>query len=125
MRRSLIESNRLKDEDKDNIKEHEVADIHRNKSVTLDVRVVNNETDNILKQSSKNWMTTPVTHNEWNKLKNSQPQIENPDCTENKIKIDEMKQNLIRELAKTTNTDMKNWAPLKIKTKMTKITWCW
>ena len=58
---------------------------------------------------------------------NSQPQIENPDYSENKIKIDEMKQNLIRELAKVTNINMKDRGFLKKKKKkwggaMTKIT---
>ena len=33
--------------------------------------------------------------------------------TENMIKIDKMKQNLIREIVKVTNTDMKDRAPQK------------
>ena len=52
-------------------------------------------------------MKTPATENEHRKLKNSQPQIENPDYTENKIKIDEMKQNIIRELVTVTNNIIK------------------
>ena len=35
----------------------------------------------------------PSHRNNYNKLENTLPQIENPDYTENKIKIDEMKQN--------------------------------
>ena len=58
-------------------------------------------------------MKTLTTENESNKSENSQPRIENPDYTENKIKIDEMKENIIRERAKVTNTDMKRKAPLK------------
>ena len=64
-------------------------------------------------------MKTPATENEYNKFENNQPQIEKPDYTENKIKIDEMKQNMIRELAKLTNTDMKD---SNSRNKMTKIT---
>ena len=37
-------------------------------------------------------MKIPATENEYNKLENSQPQLENSDYTENKIKIDKMKQ---------------------------------
>ena len=40
------------------------------------------------------------------KLEKSQSQIENPDYAENKIKIDKMKENTIRELVKITDTDM-------------------
>ena len=58
-------------------------------------------------------MKTPATKNNHSKLENSQPQIENPDYTENNIKIDEMKQNIIRELIKITDTDMKNSVLLK------------
>ena len=52
-------------------------------------------------------MKTPATENEYNKLNDTQPQIEKPDDTENKIKNEERKQSIIRELAKKTNTDMK------------------
>ena len=58
-------------------------------------------------------MKISATENEFNKLENRQPQIENPDFTENKIKIDEMKLDIIREYAKVTNTDMKDREPLK------------
>ena len=60
-------------------------------------------------------MKTLATENVHSKLENNQLQIENPDDTENKIKIDKMKQNIIRELAKVTNTDMKDREPLKMK----------
>ena len=56
---------------------------------------------------------TPETENEYSKLKNSQPHAENHDNAENKIKIDEMRQNKIRELAIVTYTDMKVRASLK------------
>ena len=54
-------------------------------------------------------MKTSATENEFNKLENSQPQIENLDYSENKIKIDKIKQNIIKELAKVINTNMKDW----------------
>ena len=44
-------------------------------------------------------MKTPATENEYNKLVNCRPQIENKDWTENKIKINEMKQNIIWDVA--------------------------
>ena len=47
----------------------------------------NIEVDNTLQQSSNYCMKTSATENEFKKVKNSQPQIENPDNTENKIKI--------------------------------------
>ena len=53
-------------------------------------------------------MKTSATENENSKFENSQSQIENPDFMENKIRIDEMKENIIRELAKLTNRDMKD-----------------
>ena len=40
-------------------------------------------------------MKSSATENEYNKFENTQPEIENPDDTENKIKIDEIKQNVI------------------------------
>ena len=45
-------------------------------------------------------MKIPAAENEYNKFENLKPQIENPDYTKNNIKIDEMKQNITRELAK-------------------------
>ena len=42
------------------------------------------------------------------KSENCQTQRENLVYTENKIKIDEMKRNLIREHTKVTNTDQNN-----------------
>ena len=56
---------------------------------------VNNEADNTLKKLKNDCMKTPATENEYNKLENSQL-IENPIYTGNKIKINEMKQNIIR-----------------------------
>ena len=53
-------------------------------------------------------MNIPATGNKSNKLKNSQPQVENKNYTENKIKIDEMKQNMISELPHICNTNTKN-----------------
>ena len=50
-----------------------------------------NETDNALKQSSNDCMKNSAIENEYNKLEKSQTQLENPDYSENKIKIDEMK----------------------------------
>ena len=74
------------------------------------MNAANNKTDKILKQSSNDSMKTSATENEYNKLGNCQTQIENGGYTENKIK---MKQNIIRDLAKVTNTDMKYRAPKK------------
>ena len=54
-------------------------------------------TDNTLKQSSKDYVKTATMENEYNKLENSQPQIENLGNIENKIKINEKKQNIITE----------------------------
>ena len=51
------------------------------------MNAVNNETDNRLKQSSNDCRKTPATENEYNKLENSQTQIENPDYTENKLAL--------------------------------------
>ena len=69
---------------------------------------------NVLKQSSNDCMKTLAAENIYNKLENIQPQIENPNNTENKIKIDKMKQNIIRKLTKVTNTDMKDKSTSKI-----------
>ena len=44
------------------------------------------------------WIKNSAKENEYNKLENSQPQIENPDYRENKIYIDEMKQDIIKEI---------------------------
>ena len=49
----------------------------------------------------------------YNKLENSQPQIESLDYTGNKIKIGEIKQNIIKELAEISNIYMKDRALLK------------
>ena len=51
-------------------------------------------------------MKTSARENEHNKKENRQPQIENPVYTENTIKIDKMKQKIIRELAKISNIDL-------------------
>ena len=40
------------------------------------------------------FVKTLAKENQFHKLEKSQPQIENPDYTENKILIDEMKQNM-------------------------------
>ena len=58
------------------------------------MNAVNNEAINF------HYMKASAAENEFNKLVNNQLQIENPDYTENKIKISEMKQNIIRGLAK-------------------------
>ena len=63
-------------------------------------------------------MKTLATENEFIELEKSQHQIENPVNIKNKIKIDQMKQNIIKEFSKVTNPDMKNRAPQQ---KMTKI----
>ena len=55
--------------------------------VELEMNTVNDETDNTFKQSSKDYIETSATENKYNKLEDSQPQIENLDYTENKIKI--------------------------------------
>ena len=60
------------------------------------MNAVNNKTDNALKKSHNGYIKTSATENECNKWENSQPQIENPDDTENKIKIEEIKQNIIK-----------------------------
>ena len=48
---------------------------------------------------------------------NSQPQIKTPNYTENNIKMNEIKHNIIRGLSKVTNIAKKGKAHLKIKTK--------
>ena len=68
-------------------------------------------------------METSLIEKEFNKLKNSQAHVENRDFTENRIKIDQMKHNCIRELAKVTNTDRKDKITSN-KYKMIKITEC-
>ena len=45
-------------------------------------------------------MKNPASQNEYNILDNGQSRIKNSDYTENKIKIDLMKQNITKELAK-------------------------
>ena len=77
------------------------------------MNAVNNETNSTLKQLSNDCIKSLATENEYNKLENSQPRIENPDYTENEIKINEMKQNIIREHSKITGSDMKDRAHLK------------
>ena len=103
---------------KDNIKDELDADIQRNKSAVLEMNAVNNETDNTSKQSSKEFMKTPVTEMEHYKLENRQLQIESPDYTKkkkkNKIKINKIKQNIIREIVKVTNADLKDRNSKKI-----------
>ena len=44
---------------------------------------------------------------------NGKPQQEKLDFTENKIQIDKIEPNIIRELTKLTNSDMKEKPPLK------------
>ena len=56
---------------------------------------------------------SPEMENECNKIENRLSQKENPHFTENKVKIEEMKQNIIKELTKLTNTDMKEGASFK------------
>ena len=53
----------MTDAEKDNIKEQVAANMQRNESVPLEMNAINNETDNVLKQSSNNFMKTPVTEN--------------------------------------------------------------
>ena len=101
----IIKSNHLRDAEKDNIKEKVVVDIQQNESVELEMNAINNETNKTLKQSNNHWMKTPAIENEYNKLEKRKPQIENTDYTEDKIKINEMKQNIIKKLSKLTNID--------------------
>ena len=103
----LIKSSRLTDAEKD-IKEQEVTNFQQNETIVLEMNVVNDEIDNTLKQSSNYFMKTPARENERNKLENSPPQIENPVYTENKIRVDEMKRNIISELENVINIDMKD-----------------
>ena len=89
------------------------------------MNAVNNEIDNEYKQSGYNInciKKTPATENEHDELENSQLPIENPDFTESKIKIDEMKQNISRELVKAPNTDMKERESPKRNRKISKTT---
>ena len=81
MKRYIITSNRLKDAEKVYIKEQMFADIHWNERVALEMNA-----DNTLKQLSNDWMKTPATENEWNKLVSSHPQIESKDYMDNKFK---------------------------------------
>ena len=76
MRRYIIKSKCVTDDEKDNIKEKVLVDIQRNESVALKMNALNKETDNSLKQSSDDCMKTPAIENEYKKLDNSQPQIE-------------------------------------------------
>ena len=64
----------------------------------------NDETDNTLKQWSNGCMKALETENECKKLENSQTRIEK---SENMATTDEMKQNVIKELDKVINTNMK------------------
>ena len=52
----------------------------------------------LLKQSINGCIKTPATENKYDKLKNSKSQRENLDYTENNIKIDETKEDKIREV---------------------------
>ena len=97
---------------KDYIKDQVLGDIHRKENVILEMNAVNNETDNTSKQSSNNCMKTSATESKYGKLKNRQSQIENTDSIK-EIEIDRMEENIIREIAKETNTDMKDRVPLK------------
>ena len=65
---------------------------------------VNNETNNTLKPSSNDCMKSPTRKERYKELENRQCQIENLEKI--KIKIDEIKQNIIREFAHLTNIDM-------------------
>ena len=76
---------------KDNIQDQVVTVIQRNENIVLEMNTGNNEMENALKQSSNCCMKTPAKENEYIKLENSQPQIENLHYMNNKIKIDEMK----------------------------------
>ena len=60
--------------------------------LVLELKVLNNETDNTLKQSFNDCVKTSATENEYNKFYYNRSKWENPDYQENKIKIDEMKQ---------------------------------
>ncbi len=59
------------------------------------------------RQSSKDCLKTKEKKKN-TKLENNQHQIENIHYTENEIKINEMKQNIIRERAKVTNNHTKD-----------------
>ena len=61
---------------------------------------------------SNNNNNNSAAENVYNKFKNGYRHIENPDYKENKIRIGEMKQNMIREL-QFINTDMKIKASIK------------
>ena len=65
MKRYIIKSNRSTDTEKDNLKEQVIADIQRNEIVTLEINAVNNETDNILKESNNGFKKTPATEKEY------------------------------------------------------------
>ena len=67
VRSYIYKSNRLTDMEKDSIKEQLIPDIQRNKSVTLEMNTVNNETDCKLKQSSNEHIKTSTIENEYNK----------------------------------------------------------
>ena len=56
VRTYILKSNRLTETEKDSIKEQVVANIQQNESVALEMNVVNDETDNTLKQSSNDCM---------------------------------------------------------------------
>ena len=64
-------------------------------------------------------MKTPA--NKYNKLKNSQSLIEKKDYTENTIKIDGIKHDIIRGLAYEINCDIKDRTSLKTEKKMIKM----
>ena len=57
----MIKSIRLTDAEKDNIKELVTADIQINETLALEMNAVNNETVNVLKQSSNDCMETLST----------------------------------------------------------------
>ena len=111
MKEDIFKKRRLIDAEKDCIKEQVVANIQRNESVAFDIHAGYYKTDNTLKQANNDCVKTSATKNEYNKFENSQLQTENSDYTESKIEINKMRQNIIRELAKVTNNDMKDRAP--------------
>ena len=61
--------------------------------MVLEMNAVDDETDNTLKHSSYDCLKVLANKNEYNELEKSRPQIENPGYIENKMKINEMKQN--------------------------------
>ena len=94
---------------KDIIKEQVVAIIKRNENVALEMNIVNNKRDTALKKQNNDCMKRLQKENDYNKLE----KVQNPDYTEKKTEINEMKQNIMKKLTKVTKTDMKDRASLK------------